>query len=461
MNKKIYLDYAASTPVDQRVLAAMRPYFSGRFGNPGSLHSFGQEAIAAVDKARETIAKAINANSGEIIFTGSATESNNIALRGLTQTLRRFTRKNFCASPRNVRDVPRPRIIVSAIEHESVLETAEDLSAGGGSAFSAKGGPASGRGGKKDGVEVIYLPVNKNGLVDLVALKKSLNERTILVSIMYANNEIGTIQPLFEIKKIIDDFKKRNFQFSIFNFQKNTTYHPLLTTYPLFHTDAAQAFQFLDCDVEKLGVDLLTLSSHKIYGPKGIGALYVHGLPTTHYLLPTITGGGQEFGLRSGTENVPAIVGFAEAVRLIAKSRERDGERIAKLRDYFWKELKKIYPKAEINGVSSSTNNESDPNKRIRKFVKDSLFADKLPNILNVYFPHHTSEYLLTKFDLAGLAASSGSACRSRALAPSYVIKTLGHSEEGAKHSVRFSFGRPTTKNEIQKALIIIKNCLR
>jgi cysteine desulfurase len=235
---------------------------------------------------------------------------------------------------------------------------------------------------------------------------------------MYANNEIGTVEPVAEIAKIVSKFRGKK-------------------EYPLFHSDAAQAFQFLDCGVKKLGVDLLTLSSHKIYGPKGAGALYVRG---GLKLKSLVTGGGQEFGLRSGTENVPAIVGFARAAELLLKNRAREAGRIAALKNYFWKELKKIYPKIEINGAA--------------------LPSQSLPSILNIYFPYHTSEYLLTKFDINGLAASSGSACRSRALSPSYVIKALGYPEERARQSVRFSFGRPMTKSEIRKALVIIKNCL-
>lgn len=405
---RLYFDYAASTPVDPLVERAMRPYFLEKFGNAGSLHSFGQEAMTAVDRSRETIAEALGANFREIIFTGSATEANNLALRGVIKSFKQRTT-----------GVSRPRLVVSSIEHEAVLETARDM--------------------EKDGAEVVYAAVNKEGVVDLKRLADALNERTILVSVMYANNEIGTIQPLFEIKKIIDDFKKRNF--------------PKKTTYPLFHTDAVQAFQFLDCNVKKLGVDLLTISAHKIYGPKGIGALYVRqetgdkrqGLrgSMSHVagcLSPIVTGGGQEFGLRSGTENVPLVVGFAEAVRLLAKSRERDSERIAKLRDFLWRGIKKVFPKAELNGPAAG--------------------SSRLPNILNVCFSGHRSEDLLVKFDLAGLAVSAGSACSSRANRPSHVIGALGYPRERALSSIRFSLGRPTTKKEVDAALKIIKMSL-
>lgn len=483
----VYLDYAASTPVAPRVLAAMKPYFGEKFGNAGSFHSFGQEAMAAADKSRETIARAIGADFREVVFTGSATEANNLALRGAVRGFTQMTTqmnadKNIRENQRHIDVHPRPRLIVSAIEHESVLETARDL--------------------ENDGVEVIYLPVDRCGIVDLKKMESALNERTILVSVMYAQNEIGTIQPLFEIKKIIDDFKNRNFQFSrlrrrfggqaISNLQKNAefSHRSSVINYqlPLFHTDAAQAFQFLDCDVGKLGVDLMTLSSHKIYGPKGVGALYVRqetrdkrqdtrnkqkaALPLSSVaccLSPIITGGGQEFGLRSGTENVPIIVGFAKATELIfSNSQEYWNKEIMKLRDYFWQGLVKICPTVEVNGPPLSTNCESSTNIRIyggrvesiRKFAKNSLFVNRLPNILNVYFPGHDAQFLLTKLDLVGVAASAGSACRSRAFQPSYVIEALGYSKERAKQSVRFSFGRPTTKKEIDESINIIKNSI-
>jgi len=415
---RLYFDYAASTPVDPEVRAAMQPYFSKKFGNPGSLHSFGQEAIAAVDNSRETIAKAIGADFREIIFTGSATEANNLALRGALkgfrfQVLGFSDRKNKNLTP-NTYNL-KPRIIVSAIEHESILETAKDL--------------------ERDGVEVVYLPVDKNGLVGIKKLEDALNERTVLVSVMYANNEIGTIQPISAIAEIVREFRIKNLEFRD-KTPKSYILNP--NFYPLFHTDAVQAFQFLDCGVKKLGVDLMTLSAHKIYGPKGVGALYVRHLkPNTYNLKPLIMGGGQEFGLRSGTENVPLIVGFAKAVRLVAKNREEEGERIAKLRNYFWLELKKFCPQAEINGGKNT-----------------------VPSIINVYFPGYSSSDLLTNFDLAGLAASAGSACSARSNKLSYVIEKLGYPKERALSSIRFSFGRQTTKKEIIEALKIVKACL-
>jgi cysteine desulfurase len=385
--KRVYLDYAATTPVDPAVLRAMEPYFTEKFGNPGSVHAFGQEAIAAVDHARETITRALGAEFRELIFTASATESNNLALRAAAAHFRK-------AHPSK-----RPHIIISGIEHESILETARALEA--------------------EGCRVTYVPVDADGKIDLKIIKENLTGETAIVSVMYANNEIGAIQPIKEIAAMVKDARGR---FAV----------------PLFHTDAAQALQFFDCAPHTLGVDLATFSSHKIYGPKGAGALYINDIKM---LEPVIVGGGQEFGLRSGTENVPAIVGFAKAVELTTAARDKERARIEKLRDELWEEIKKIFPRAEMNGARDTTQSN----------------AGRLPNILNVYFPGHAAQDLLTKFDLNGLAASSGSACRSRAIESSYVIEALGYSRERAKSSVRFSLGRPTTKEEIAVAAEIIK----
>lgn len=436
-NKKIYLDYAASTPVDPEVFKAMEPYFREKFGNAGSLHSFGQEALSAIDKSRETIAKAIGrpavARFREIIFTGSATEANNLALRGVVKKARSAIFENQNTDHAHAP----PRIIVSSIEHESVLETAKDL--------------------EKDGVEVIYLPVDKAGVVDLKKLEESLNERTILVSVMYVNNEIGTIEPIFEISRIIRDFRIARLQdCKIKKGENNSAICNLQSAiYPLFHTDAVQAFQYLDCDVRKLGVDLMTLSAHKIYGPKGVGALYCRNCKIARLqdskndggnfaisnlqsvISPTITGGGQEFGLRSGTENTPAIAGFGKTVELVNNSRESESERVRGLRDYFWRELKKIYPKAEINGCQLA------------------------PHILNVCFPGELSQDLLIKLDMAGVAVSSGAACSVRSSKPSHVLKALGLPTETIRGSLRFSFGRFTTKKEIDETLKILTMTLK
>lgn len=431
------MDYAASTPMAKEVESAMKPYLKEYFGNAGSLHHFGQKSLAALDSSREILAKALNARFNEIIFTSGATEANNLVLRGVVKAFR-INSSESGKSLNSKSNILNPRIIVSAIEHASILETAKDL--------------------EKEGVEVIYLPVNSEGFVDLNRLKDSLNERTVLVSVMYANNEIGTIEPIAEISKIISEFKMNNLEADNKNNPKsNILYSPALRdpatrdkSYPLFHTDAVQALQFLDVDVKNLGVDMMTVSSHKIYGPKGVGALYVKNLEfrtqnvevknkaplysKSYILNPLITGGEQEFGLRAGTENIPGIVGFTKAVQLVEKNKAIESKMIKKLRDYFWKKLKIIMPGAQLNGPE------------IKNFLR-------LPNNLNVYFPDKNAEDLLIKFDMAGIAVSSGSACGARSSAPSHVISALGFGEERGKKSIRFTLGRYTTKKDIDKVL--------
>jgi len=397
----IYLDYASTTPVHPEVLKEMQPYFMDNFGNPGSLHRIGQAASATVFASRRKLAELIGADYKEIIFTGSATEANNLALRGVAKFAKR-------------KKIKKPRIIVSDIEHESILETARDL--------------------EREDIEVIYLPVDKKGVVDLRKLKASLNERTILLSIMFANNEIGSIQPISEISKIIRDFKSRpqtsNFQF------------------PVFHTDVVQAFQYLDCDVEKLGVDLMTLSAHKIYGPKGIGLLYVKTQNSkfkiqdseSDFIASIITGGGQENDLRSGTENVPAIVGFGKAAELATKSREKELKKTSRLRDYFRKEIVRIFPVAKLNGPR---------------------LENRLANNLNISFFGIKADDLLIRLDLAGVSASAGSACSSKKHKPSYVLEKIGLNKETVAGSIRFTLGRETTKSQIDKAIKILKGIIK
>ena len=392
--RRIYLDYAASTPVDKTVKAAMEPYFSEIFGNPGALHWFGQEASAAVFKAREVIAESLGATYKEIGFTGSATEANNLALRGAVKC-------HKADKPKKI------KIITTAIEHESVLETCRDL--------------------ENEGVEVVYVPVSREGVVDVEKLKSAIDERTVLVSVMYANNEVGTIQPISEISKIIQAFK-----------DKHST-----SPYPLFHTDAVQALQYLDCDINKLDVDLMTLSAHKIYGPKGIGMLYARNLYLKpHTLHPIIIGGGQERGLRSGTENVANIVGFAKAMELVRKVKNSETKRISELRDYLLRGLKKI---------SAS---------RRTKITVNGDFKNRLPNNLNVYIPGHNAGDLLIKLDLAGIAISPGAACSARLARPSYVLTAMGLPHSRCAESLRITLGRQTTKADIDKTLKIMLKIL-
>jgi len=397
--KRYYFDYAATTPVDSRVVKAMTPYYSEIFGNPGSIHKFGQEASAAIFKSRNKISKLINCDYREIIFTGSATEANNLAIKGVIENLK-LKNKNF-----------KPRIITSQIEHESVLEVCRELV-------------------KESLAEVIYLPVSKEGIVDLKKLKESLNERTVLVSIMYANNEMGSIQPIKEISEIIKEFKIKNLKLKIDE------------KFPIFHSDAAQAFNYLDCDTKNLGVDMLTLSSQKIYGPKGVGLLYVKNFGSfagEKFISPIIIGGGQEEGLRSGTENVSGIVGFSEAAQISFDLRQKESQRLLKLQNYFFKKLK-TFKKAEfvLNGPK--------------------ICMDRLPNNINIYFKNKKD--LIFKLDMAGFAVSGGSACSARLARPSHVLKAMGCSSEKASESIRISFGRQTKKSDVDKFLRVVKNII-
>ncbi len=419
MERRIYLDHAAGTPVDPRVERAMRPYFLRSFGNPGSLHLFGQEAIAAVDAAREAIARLIGADFREVVFTGSATEANNLALRGAIRAWK--------DDPANKGRAP--RVIVSAIEHESVLETARDLA--------------------REGAEVICAPVDGRGAVDpewiIHAIHGNGNDgRTAIVSVMYVNNEIGTVEPVAAIAEAVRTAREKSGA------------HRAISKWPLFHTDAAQAFQYFDCDVKRLGIDMMTLSAHKICGPKGIGALFVRaGTP----LAPVVTGGGQEFGLRSGTENVPLIVGFAKAAELAVAARSGETKRVASLRNHCIKGIKEISRDVEINGNGGI-----------------SFSPEVAPHIVNVSFPGKAAEDIVMRLDLAGIAVSSGSACRARAIEPSYVVRALGAgSGDGSGHdaaakidadvlarsSIRVSFGRTTGKADIDRLLAAITGIFR
>lgn len=434
--KHIYLDYAASTPVDKEIVRAMEPYFGEKYGNPSSLHSFGQEALAAIDHARETIAKGIGAEFQEVVFTGSATEANNLALRGVVKAARLFPRgtgRRVAPAATRGLDSRRARssgdqaerasetfrsktteplrIVVSSIEHESVLETARDL--------------------EKDGIEMVYVPVNKDGIVEIKKIEEALDERTSLVSVMHASNEIGAIQPISEISEVIGNFRK---ELGIRNRESGGIRSSFIThnsLFPLFHTDAAQTLHLLDCDVRRLGVDIMTLSSQKMYGPKGIGALYIPG-GIQKYVSPIITGGNHEYGFRAGTPNVPASVGFGVAAERAIAGRKRERENLRALKTYFLEGLRKLVPNVKVNGADDERS---------------------LPSILNVYFQKRRADELLIKFDEAGIAAASGSACSARAAKPSHVLSALGYSKDRIIGSVRFSFGRPTTQSELLEAL--------
>ncbi|MFA6159917.1 MAG: cysteine desulfurase family protein [Parcubacteria group bacterium] len=376
--KKIYLDHAATTPVDKKVLQEMMPYFSQNFGNASSIHFFGQEAAQAVEKARMQVAKYFNANLNEIIFTSGATESNNLAIKGVDRAYFKKEKK-------------KPHIITTTFEHHCVLETVKKME-------------------KENLIEATYINPKKDGVIDARDIKNAIKSNTILVSVMYVNNEIGTVQPISEIGRMI---KKNN---------------PKI----IFHTDATQAVAYFDCNVEKLGVDLMSMSAHKIYGPKGVGALYVKfGLD----IAKIQDGGAQEFGLRAGTLNVPGIVGLGSAISMINNQRIMNNEKIKKLRDYLIAKILKEIPDSRLNGS------------RIKRS----------PNNVNVNFSRVEGESLLMMLSAEGVFASTGSACSSGSLSPSHVLLSLGLKPEETHGSLRLTLGKNTTKKEIDYAVKAIK----
>jgi cysteine desulfurase len=389
MKKRIYLDHAASTPLEQKVERAMRPFGENVFGNPSSIYKEGREAKKAMDMARAEIAKTIGAHADEIIFTSGGTESDNLAIFGILGSSHLISSRFNPA----VGGTP-SHIITSKIEHHAVLNTCKAL--------------------EKQGIEVTYLDVGKEGVVKAEDVKKAIKPNTILVSIMDANNEIGTIQPIAEIGKIIKNYRREK-----------------QSTYPYFHTDACQAAGYLDLDVNKLGVDLLTINGSKIYGPKGVGALYAkRGLN----LEPMILGGEQERNKRAGTENVAGIVGLAEALKLAQKNRAKESARLEKLRDYFIKKLTMSVPDTYLNGSAK----------------------ERLPNNINVSILGVEGEAMVLYLDEAGISASTGSACSSTSLDPSHVIMALGRSHLYSHGSLRFSLGKSSTKTDIDYVLKVL-----
>ncbi|MDQ2775941.1 MAG: IscS subfamily cysteine desulfurase [Acidobacteriota bacterium] len=366
MKLPIYLDNHATTPTDPRVFDAMKPYFTEIFGNAASRnHSFGWEAEEAVEKARKQIAELIGATAKEIVFTSGATESNNLAIKGVAEMY--AERGNH--------------IITQATEHKAVLDCCKRL--------------------EKSGVRVTYLPVQQNGLIDLGQLRDAITDKTILISLMYANNEIGVVQPIREISKIA---KERGV---------------------LFHTDAVQAVGKIPVNVATDGIDLLSLSAHKLYGPKGVGALYVRRRNPRVQLTAQMDGGGHERGMRSGTLNVPGIVGLGAACEFARKEMAEESKRLSylrdKLRDKLFAELDEVY----INGS----------------------WEHRLPHNLNISFAYVEGESLL--MGINDIAVSSGSACTSATLEPSYVLKALGAGDDLAHSSIRFGIGRFNTEAEI------------
>lgn len=372
----LYLDYQATTPMDPRVLEKMLPWFTEKFGNPHSRsHAYGWEAEAACYIAREEVAKLIGATEKEIVFTSGATESNNIAIKGVAR---------FYKDKKN-------HIITPVTEHKCVLDSCRHL--------------------EQEGFEVTYLPVQQNGLVSLDELRAAIKENTLMVSVMAVNNEIGVIQPLVEIGKLCRE--------------KGV----------LFHTDAAQAFGKIPLDVEVMNIDLMSISGHKIYGPKGIGALFVRRRPRVR-LEPIFTGGGQERGFRSGTLPTPLVVGLGEAARIAREDMAKDQAHARRIYDRFLAELLDGVPDVFLNG---------DRQKR-------------WPGNVNLSFAYVEGESMIMA--IKDLAVSSGSACTSASLEPSYVLRSLGVSEELAHTSIRFGFGRFTTDEEVTFAINLIKSSI-
>lgn len=380
IKQKIYLDYAATTPVDEEVFLAMKPYFNEKFGNASSIHQFGQETAQAVVEARHAVAEFLNCQPSEVIFTSGATEGNNAVIKSFGQKI----------------GGQKPHLIISSIEHDCILASSERL--------------------EKEGLaEITKLPVDREGIVEIEELKKAVKENTVLVSIMYVNNEIGTIQPIEEIGKLIKELNKN---------RRNKIY---------FHTDAAQAVNYLNCDTQKLGVDFMTLSAHKIYGPKGVGALFVHqNTPFLRFM----DGGEQEFKLRAGTHNTPGIVGLGAAI-------------------------KKIFAKGESAPAGKSTKDLRD---KLIKGVFDKIsgaalngsWEKRLPNNANFRFEGVEGEALLMSLDIEGIAASTGSACAAKSLSPSHVLLAMGLNHLQTHSSLRFSLGRGTSEAEIDKVLEIL-----
>jgi cysteine desulfurase len=369
----IYLDYAATTPLDPRVLEAMMPYLTEKFGNPNSIHAFGREARKAVDEAREKIAALLNCRPSELVFTSGGTESDNLALRGVAAAYRQKGN----------------HIVTTAIEHHAVLHTCRAL--------------------QDEGFEVTYLPVDEHGLVAPEQVAEAITDRTILVSIMHANNEIGTMEPLADIVRAVKEKRPD----------------------VLVHTDAVQTVGHIPVDVEALGVDLLSFAAHKFYGPKGVGGLFVRrGVK----LVPQLTGGGQERNRRSGTENVAGIVGMAKALEIAVAEMPTEIPRLQTLRD----EL--------INGVLAQI-----PDSRLNGHP-----TQRLPHNANFSFFGVEGEALLLQLDLHGIAASSGSACTSGSLEPSHVLLALGLSREWALGSLRLTLGRFTTRQHLERVLAVL-----
>ena len=369
--RRRYLDYAATTPTHPEVIKAMLPYFTDAFGNPSSIHSYGQEAKGATEEARVKVANLINARDEEIVFTSGGTEADNFAIKGVA-----FANENRGN-----------HIITSPIEHHAVIETCKFL--------------------ERRGFRITYLPVDEYGLVDPHDVKKAITDKTTLISVMHANNEMGTIEPIAEIGKVAKEAGI------------------------CFHTDAVQTVGHIPVDVDELEVDLLSMSAHKLYGPKGVGALYVR---KGTRLAPFMHGGEQERKRRASTENVPGIVGFGKAAELARQEMSEEAERLTCLRDRLVKELLEQIDHARLNGHPTM----------------------RLPNNANVSIDYVEGESMVLNLDLEGICVSTGSACSSSSLEPSHVLLAMNLSHEQAHSSLRFSLGKWTTEEDIERVLDIL-----
>ncbi len=371
--KNIYFDHASTTPTDKRVLAAMLPFFNKNFGNPSSLHHLGKQAETELNKNRRSVAGLIGALPENIIFTSGGTESDNMAIFGMAKAYGQHGK----------------HIISTPIEHHAVLNSLEEL--------------------KSYGWEITYVKPDAQGFVKTEDVIKAIRPDTVLISIIYANNEIGTIEPIAEIGKQILQYRKNN-----------------KTIYPFFHTDACQAVGYLDLDVEKLHADLMSVSASKIYGPKGVGALYVRRGVN---IKPILVGGEQERNLRAGTENAAGIAGLAKAMELVMAGKEKESKRVAGLSKYLWEQIKKQIPDVKLNGPE--------------------IGERRLPNNVNVSFKDIENEALLLYLDEYGVMCSAGSACAAKSLEPSHVLKAVGLSVSEARSAIRFSLGHKNTKQDI------------
>jgi cysteine desulfurase len=373
----IYLDYAAATPLDSDVLQAMQPYFSDWFYNPSASYLPAQKVRANLDRARADVAAELGARSSEIIFTAGGTESDNLAIAGI------------------MRQFPEANVVVSAIEHDAVLETAGQFSCS-------------------------FASVSEQGIINLADLQAKINDQTVLVSVMYANNEVGTIQPIRQIAQLLQQIRTER--------RKAGNKLPLY-----FHTDACQAANYLDLHVSRLGVDMMTLNGGKIYGPKQSGVLYVS---SKMQLQPIIRGGGQERNLRSGTENVAACIGFAKALQITQAQRHDEVKRLSELQSLAFKLIAEQLPEAIINGSQKH----------------------RLPNNIHLTLPDHDNERLLVELDECGILAAAGSACSASDEEPSHVLRAMGLGDANARASLRVTMGRETTEAQINAFVTTLKS---